>query len=145
MIGENKKILIVEDNPLNMELLKDILEAQGYQIIQAYNSEEALTLLKAVKPDLIVMDIQLPGMDGLALTRLLKGKEGFKDIPIVAVTAHTMKGDREKALAAGCSGYISKPINIKFFKAAIADFLFKGTRLEGSQDKGFKGSNERKP
>lgn len=145
MIRQDKKILIVEDNPLNMELLKDILEAQGYQIVQAYNSEEALTLLKVAKPDLIVMDIQLPGMDGLTLTRLLKEKEGFKDIPIVAVTAHTMKGDRERALAAGCNGYISKPINIKLFSATIADFLFKGTKLKDSRDKGFKGSNERIP
>lgn len=145
MIRQDKKILVVEDNPLNMELLKDILEAQGYQIVQAFNSEEALTLLKVAKPDLIVMDIQLPGMDGLTLTRLLKEKEGFKNIPIVAVTAHTMKGDREKALAAGCNGYVSKPINIKLFSATIEDFLFKRTKLEDSRDKGFKGSSERKP
>ena len=84
-------------------------------------------------------------MDGLTLTRLLKEKEGFKNIPIVAVTAHTMKGDREKALAAGCNGYVSKPINIKLFTATIADFLFKGTKLKDSRDEGFKGSNERKP
>lgn len=126
-----------------MELFKDILDAEGYKVYQAFNSEEAFTVLNVAKPDLILMDIQLPGMDGLTLTRLLKANENFKDIPIIAVTAHTMKGDREKALAAGCDSYVPKPIDIKLFLSVIEDFISKrkgsgdsGQGLEGSSEKG---------
>lgn len=126
-----------------MELFKDILDAEGYEVYQAFNSEEAFTVLNVAKPDLILMDIQLPGMDGLTLTRLLKANENFKDIPIIAVTAHTMKGDREKALAAGCDSYVPKPIDIKLFLSVIEDFISKrkgaggsGQGLEGSSEKG---------
>ncbi len=108
-----------------MELIADILSTEGYQIYQAFNSEEALTLLRKISPDLILMDIQLPGMDGLTLTRLLKERDEFKRTPIVAVTAHTMKGDREKAFQAGCDGYISKPIDVKLFPSVIESFISK--------------------
>ena len=118
-----QKILIVEDNPMNMELAADLLEASGYIVIQAGAAEEGIELARAESPDLILMDISLPGMDGLEATAVLKKESATKDINVVALTAHAMKGDKEKALAAGCSGYITKPINTREFPKTVARFI----------------------
>ena len=118
-----KKILVVEDNQMNLELVSDILEAHGYAVIQAQGGQEALQIAREQQPDLILMDIQLPEMDGLEATRLLKASEETKDINVVALTAHAMRGDEEKAREAGCSGYIAKPINTREFAQIVAGFL----------------------
>lgn len=121
MAGE--KILIVEDNPMNMELATDLLEASGYIVIQAGVAEEGIELARAESPDLILMDISLPGMDGLEATGVLRQDPTTKDINIVALTAHAMKGDEEKALTAGCSGYITKPIDTRAFSKTVSRFI----------------------
>jgi CheY-like chemotaxis protein len=118
-----EKILIVEDNPMNMELATDLLDASGYVVIQAGTAEEAVGLAGAESPDLILLDISLPGMDGLEATGVLKQGPKTKDIPVIAMTAHAMKGDEEKALAAGCAGYITKPIDTREFPKEIARFI----------------------
>ena len=119
----DKKILIVEDNPMNLELATDLLEASGYVIIQAGTAEEGIKLTRAEFPDLILMDVGLPGMDGLEATGNLKQDPTTKDIPVIAMTAHAMRGDEEKAVAAGCSGYITKPIDTREFPKAVARFI----------------------
>ncbi len=119
----NKKILLVEDNPVNRRLAEFLLRSQGYQVRAATNAEEAFDNIKAERPDLILMDVQLPGMDGLEATRKLKEEPTTRDIPVVAVTSYAMKGDREKALAAGCSGYITKPIDKDTFVQEVATVL----------------------
>jgi two-component system cell cycle response regulator DivK len=116
-------ILIVEDNPINLKLVKVLLVAEGYVIYTASNAEEALNLLLTIKPQLILMDIQLPHIDGLELTRQLKADPTYKDIRIVAISAYAMKNDEEKALAAGCDGYIAKPIDVTHFAETIAGYL----------------------
>jgi len=118
-----KKILIVDDNQDSRELVVKILKARGYQTIEAVDGEEALEKAVAERPDLILMDRSLPKIDGYEVTRRLKGREEFKDIPIVALTAHAMRGDREKALEAGCEGYISKPINVRELPELIMSYL----------------------
>lgn len=118
-----KIILIVDDNPLNLKLITVILELEHYKICTASNAEEALNVLKTIKPDLILMDLQMPGMDGLQLTQQLKSQPQYKDILIIALTAYAMVGDKEKALAAGCDGYISKPIDTRHFAETVADYL----------------------
>ena len=118
-----KRILVVEDNPMNMELVCDVLEANRYEVWQATAAPEALERLKTGKPDLILMDIQLPGMDGLALTKRLKQEPATRDIMVVALTAHVMKGDRERILEAGCCGYLPKPIDIKELTSRVARLL----------------------
>jgi CheY-like chemotaxis protein len=118
-----QKILIVEDNLMNIELATDLLEASGYVVIQAGMAEEGIGLARAELPDLILMDISLPGMDGLEATAVLKQDPATKGINVVAMTAHAMKGDEEKALAAGCSGYITKPIDTREFPKAVARFI----------------------
>lgn len=117
------KVLIVEDNPLNMELATDVLETAGYTVLQAESAEAAISLARSGKPALIIMDISLPGMDGLTAVRVLKQDSATKDIPVVALTAHAMKGDREKALSAGCDGYLTKPIDTKELPKAVARFI----------------------
>lgn len=119
----NEKILIVEDNPLNMELVTDLLAMKGYDIIAANSAEDAIKYVKTEEPDLILMDISLPRMDGLTATKILIKEMGADNVFIVALTAHAMKGDREKILAHGCMGYISKPINIQSFVKEIASFI----------------------
>ena len=121
MAGE--PILIVEDNPVNLKLTKVLLVKEGYEVKTAGNAEDALTVLAGFKPKLILMDLQLPGMDGLTLTRKLKGQPETKDIQIVALTAYAMKGDDEKAREAGCRGYITKPIDTQAFPKQIAEYL----------------------
>ncbi len=111
MSGET--VLIVEDNPLNLELISDILEAHGYRVQSAISGSDALKMVEEEKPDLILMDIQLPGLDGLTITGMIKERPGFENLPIIALTAHAMRGDEEKAKEAGCDGYISKPIDTR--------------------------------
>jgi CheY-like chemotaxis protein len=122
------KILIVEENFMkenfmNMMLATDLLEAQGYQVLQATTVPEARGVLRATKPDLILRDLQLPGVDGLAFAKGLQDDPGTKDVAIVALTAHAMKGDEEKTKEAGCRAYIAKPIEMKTFLAAIAQHV----------------------
>jgi CheY-like chemotaxis protein len=119
-------ILIVEDNEANRLLAGAVLEREGYRVEMAGNAEEALQKLATGSPDLILMDVQMPGMDGLTLTRRLKGDARTADIPVVALTALAMMGDRERTLEAGCSGYISKPINTRTFAAEVSKFLPSG-------------------
>jgi CheY-like chemotaxis protein len=118
-----KCILIVDDNPTNLKLASQVLEAEGYQVDLATDAEQAQELLKHMTPDLILMDIALPGMDGLALTRILKAEAKLKHVPVVAMTAFAMKGDDRKALDAGCDGYITKPIDTRKFPQQVAAFL----------------------
>ena len=119
------KILIVEDNPANMELATDLLELAGYEIHQAWNAETGLQLARTEVPDLILMDVGLPGMDGLQAAEMLQNDAATCGIGIVVVTAHAMRGDQEKALALGCVGYITKPINTRTFTKSISAFLAK--------------------
>lgn len=121
MAGE--KVLVVEDNRPNMELVTALLEAANCTVLQAWTAEEGMRAARAEAPVLILMDISLPGMDGLTATATLKKDPRTRDIPVVALTAHAMKGDEEKALAAGCASYIAKPIDTRAFSKAIAKFL----------------------
>lgn len=116
-------ILIVDDNPTNLKLVFEILESKGYKVDRAVDAESALNILKSSSPDLILMDIALPGMDGLTLTRMLKANEKTKNITVLALTAFAMKGDDQKAIDAGCDGYISKPINTRQLPVQIEEFL----------------------
>jgi len=118
-----KKILVVEDNETNMYLITFILRKKGYEVLEARSGEEGLELVKKEELDLILMDVQLPGIDGLEATRRIRESEWDGEIPIVALTSHAMVGDREKALAAGCTGYIEKPINPETFMAEIERYL----------------------
>jgi len=117
------RILIVDDNPINLKLEKILLEVEGYEIRTATDAEEALAILDSFQPRLIMMDLQLPGMSGLELTTKLKSNIKYKNIIIIAITAYAMKGDRERALAAGCDGYIAKPIDTKTLPGIIANYL----------------------
>ena len=119
----NELILLVEDNPVNRRLAGFLLRSQGYQVLEATTGLEAFETVAKERPDLIVMDIQLPGMDGLEVTRKLKEQSGTADIPVIAVTSYAMAGDRDKALAAGCSGYVTKPIDKTIFLAEISRHL----------------------
>lgn len=118
-----RKILIVEDNQDSRELVVKILKNKGYQMIEAADGEEALQKAVTERPNLILMDISIPKVDGYEVTRRLKSQEDFKDIPIVALTAHAMKGDREKFLGMGFEGYISKPINIHELPEQVRAYL----------------------
>jgi CheY-like chemotaxis protein len=121
MSGE--AILIVDDNPANLKLARVLLQGEGYQVRTAVDAEDGLRQISTLAPRLILMDIQLPGMDGLALTRHLKADALTRGIVIIALTAYAMKGDEEKARAAGCDDYITKPIDIEGLPAVIAKHL----------------------
>lgn len=125
------RVLIVDDNPINLRLATDVLEAADIDIIQAVDAEQAQTLLLEVIPDLILMDIALPGMDGLTFTRKLKADMRLRLVPIVALTASAMKGDDRKAIDAGCAGYITKPIDTREFPRQVRSFLLAGRRTGG--------------
>ena len=114
------KILIVEDNPANMKLAVFLLESAGHTVLSATNAEAGLTLARNERPNLILMDIQLPGMDGLEAIVLLKRDDATRAIPVIALTALAMKGDEERMLAAGCDGYIAKPLRYQEFLATVA-------------------------
>jgi CheY-like chemotaxis protein len=124
-----KSILIVDDNVINLKLLRVLLAAEGYEVRTAAAAEQALTVLEELHPDLILMDIQLPGIDGLELTRRLKSDPTTKDIIILGLTAYAMKGDEARVLAAGCDGYIAKPIDTRTLPNVIAQSLKKELRL----------------
>jgi len=118
-----KTILVVEDNELNMKLFHDLLEAHGYTILQTRDGMEALKLARQHKPDLILMDIQLPEVSGLEVTKWIKEDDELKSIPIIAVTAFAMKGDEEKIREGGCEAYIAKPISVTSFLKTVEQFL----------------------
>lgn len=119
----SKTILIVEDNELNMKLFHDLLEAQGYSILQTKDGMEALKIARDKRPDLILMDIQLPEVSGLEVTKWIKEDDNLKSIPVIAVTAFAMKGDEEKIREGGCEAYIAKPISVANFLATVQKFL----------------------
>ena len=116
-------ILIVEDDPKNLKLIRDLLQIKGFHTMEAVNGQQGIELAKEKKPDLILMDVQMPVMDGLAATKILKSDGETKAIPIVSLTAYAMKGDEEKIREAGCDGYITKPINTREFLTTIAEYL----------------------
>lgn len=118
-----KVILIVEDEPKNMTLLRDLLNVSGYTTIDATDGKQSVELAKAKKPDLILMDIQMPAMDGLEATRILKADATTSNIPVLAVTSYAMKGDEDKIFKAGCNGYIAKPYNIQELLKEVAKYL----------------------
>lgn len=120
---EKKKILIVEDNELNMKLFHDLLEVHGYETIQTKDGREALGLAREHHPDLILMDIQLPEVSGLEVTKWIKDDEALRSIPVIAVTAFAMKGDEEKIRNGGCEAYIAKPISVSTFLQTIEKVL----------------------
>jgi len=119
------KVLVVEDNDMNMQLVEFLLEEEGFEIVKATSGEEALLSIAQTVPDLILMDIHLPGLDGLSVVREMKNDPRTKCVPILALTAHAMRGDRDRFLDAGCDGYISKPIDVKTFVPAIQSYLTK--------------------
>lgn len=119
----SKKIMIVEDNELNMKLFNDLLEAHGYLTVTTRDGSTAMDLARAEMPDLILMDIQLPEISGLDITKQLKSEDDLKHIPVIAVTAFAMKGDEDKIKECGCEGYVSKPISIISFIETIASHL----------------------
>ena len=118
-----KTVLIVEDNELNMKLFNDLLQAHGYHTVQTMDGREVLKLAREKRPDLILMDIQLPEISGLEVTKLLKADDELKSIPVIAVTAFAMKGDEEKIRDGGCEGYLAKPISVPIFLETISKFL----------------------
>lgn len=118
-----KTVLIVEDNELNMKLFHDLLEAHGYRTIQTRNGIEALDLVRTHRPDLILMDIQLPEVSGLEVTKWLKEDDELRSIPVVAVTAFAMKGDEERIRQGGCEAYISKPISVSKFIETVRIYI----------------------
>ena len=124
MVGQ-RTVLVVEDNDMNMQLVEYLLEEGGYAIVKATSGEEALALTRSEtqRPDLILMDIHLPGMDGLSVVREMKSDERTNQIPILALTAHAMRGDKDRFLEAGCDGYISKPIDVKTFLTSIEQYI----------------------
>ena len=123
MAGTPKKVLAVEDNGNNLLLTKDILRHHGYEVIEACNGHEAIRLARERNPDLILMDIQMPAMDGMAAGRILKGDPATRDIKVIAVTSFAMKGDRERILEAGFDDYIAKPLNTRELPAIVKKHL----------------------
>src|SRR5918998_5070006 len=118
-----KTVMIVEDNELNMKLFNDLLRANGYSTMPMRNGYDALDALKEHRPDLIIMDIQLPEISGLEVTRIIKQDENLRDIPVIAVTAFAMKGDEERIRQGGCEGYLSKPISVASFMQAVKSYV----------------------
>lgn len=122
-------ILYVEDNPDNRSLVRRVLNSEGYSVIEAINAKQALEKLEGGEIDLILMDINMPDMDGYILTSKIKAIEKFSTIPIVAVTANVMRGDREKSLQAGCNGYIQKPIDVDTLAQQIERFMIRSNNV----------------
>jgi CheY-like chemotaxis protein len=124
MTDRAERVLVVEDNEMNMQLVEYLLEEGGYQIVKAASGEDALAIARGGEPvDLILMDIHLPGIDGLSVIREMKSDPKTGAIPILALTAHAMRGDKDRFLEAGCDGYISKPIDVKTFLTSIRSYL----------------------
>lgn len=122
-MSSKQKILVVEDNQVNLELFTDILNIGGYECLHTTKGEEVLDMVKRERPDLVLLDIQLPGVDGLTVSKILKSHEETKNIKVIALTAYAMKGDKEMFLEQGFDGYIPKPIKMKEFLSAIEDYL----------------------
>jgi CheY-like chemotaxis protein len=120
---EIKTILVVEDNELNMKLVKGLIKIGKHRMLEAVDAESGIQLIREQRPDLVLMDIQLPGMDGLSAAKVIKEDPALKDIPIVALTSYAMQGDEEKALASGCTGYIAKPIDTRKFLETVSQYL----------------------
>jgi two-component system cell cycle response regulator DivK len=127
-----RTILLIEDNEQNRYLATFLLEQHGYEVVVATDGPQGIRIAQTVVPDLILLDIQLPGMDGYAVARALRGIQPLQQTPIVAVTSYAMVGDREKCLAAGCSGYIEKPINPETFIAEVASYGLPPTQPKGT-------------
>jgi CheY-like chemotaxis protein len=126
-------ILVVDDNATNLKLACYVLETEGHTVLQARDAQEALEVIRHSPPDLILMDIQMPGMDGLTLTRRLKAEPASRHIPIVALTSFAMKGDEAKARGAGCDGYITKPIDTAALPAMVAEILIRGSTYKSEE------------
>lgn len=126
-------ILIIDDNPINVKLLQLVMRAEPWPMRVAHNAEQAMLELVKKTPRLILMDLQLPDVDGLTLTRMLKSDERFKSIPIVAVTSYAMKGDEERAREAGCDGYVTKPIDTRALPDVVRAFVERVERVEGDE------------
>ncbi|MGD9602874.1 MAG: response regulator [Gammaproteobacteria bacterium] len=120
-------ILVVEDNPMNLKLARDVLEAKGYQVLAAENGEDGVTLARTAHPDLVLMDIQLPGIDGVEALARLRADPATAAVPVVAFTASVMAGDRSRVTAAGFDAFVAKPIELKSFLATLAKLLERGT------------------
>lgn len=129
-MGQGKKVMIVEDNELNMKLFHDLLEAHGVETIQARDGKNVLALARQHKPDLVLMDIQLPEVSGLDITKWLKEDDELKSIPVIAVTAFAMKGDEQKIREGGCEDYISKPISVIKFIETVQKYLVASNKPE---------------
>ena len=119
----SKTVLIVEDNELHMKMFSDLLQNEGYNILQSTDGTDALDIVREHKPDLVIMDVQLPEISGLNITDSIKEDNELKDIPVIAVTAFAMKGDEARIIESGCDYYIAKPIFVPDFLAAVADFI----------------------
>jgi CheY-like chemotaxis protein len=117
------RVLVIEDNRDNMTLIVDVLDSLDYEVLQASDGETGVTLARQTKPDLILMDLSLPKMDGWTATRMLKAEAALRHIPIIALTAHAMVGDRERAIEAGCDDYITKPINLQVLAAKLGEYI----------------------
>jgi len=121
-----EKILVVEDNPIHARLIEMTLRAKGYSLLQATDGEQALAIAKRERPDLILMDLNLPKMTGFEVTRKLRQTPGLSQIPIIALTAYAMKGDRERVIESGCDGYLTKPIDTRQLPGVVAEMLRRG-------------------
>ncbi len=120
---KGKTILVIEDDEMNMKLVRTLLKLGNFEILEASSAEKGIALASERRPDLILMDIQLPGMDGLSATRILRETPGLDEIPVIALTALAMQGDNEKAIEAGCTGYLTKPIDTRSFLETIAWYI----------------------
>ena len=120
---KRKTVLVIEDNEMNMKLVRVLLQMGEYDILEAVDAESGIPLARAHKPDLVLMDVHLPGMDGLSATRIIKEDPALKRIPVIALTSYAMEGDEKKAIEAGCDGYITKPIDTRTFLDTIRKFI----------------------
>ena len=123
---KRKTVLVIEDNEMNMKLVRVLLQMGQYDILEAADAESGIPLARAHKPDLILMDVHLPGMDGLSATRIIKQDPALKQIRVIALTSYAMEGDEKKAIEAGCDGYITKPIDTRTFLDTIKKFINEG-------------------
>ena len=124
-----KTILVVDDEPKNRKLARDLLEVSGYEVIEAIDGKQGIEMAKSHKPDLILMDIMMPVMDGMEVTRILKADSTTQNIPILAVSSQAMKGDKERIIGCGCDGYLAKPFDIDELMESIAELLLKSNAL----------------
>ncbi len=123
-----RRILVVEDNPLNLKLIRDVLQFWGYEVVEAHTGEEGVALARSCRPDLVLMDLQLPGIDGTQALQALRQEPRLADVPVVAVTASAMKHDRERASRDGFDGYLEKPLDVKSLPDQVSTFLDRGPR-----------------